>query len=89
MMSIIFFFADYIAIHHFKDPQASNILKIFSLFFLGTNLIHICTALFSATQNTKLQKATDFTRTLSSVILILLIFFLDSGSLLTYAWAWI
>lgn len=89
MIAMIFFFADFLAIHHFKDPAAANILKIFSLFFLGTNMMHIFTALFSATQNTKLQKATDFIRIFSSTIFIVTLFFIESGSLLLYTWAWI
>lgn len=89
MIFIIFFLSDFLATHHFNDPKASELLKIFSLFFLGTNLLHICTALFSATQNTKLQKSSEFIRIFSSLIFTLLLFVLDRGSLFYYSWAWI
>lgn len=89
MIFIIFFLSDFLATHHFNDPKASELLKIFSLFFLGTNLLHICTALFSATQNTKLQKSSEFIRIFSSLIFTLLLFVLDRGTLFYYSWAWI
>ena len=60
-----------------------------SMFFLGSNILHICTALFSATQNTKLQKSTEFVRLASTLALMAGIFFLDIGNLVLYAWIWI
>lgn len=89
MMGSLYFASDWLATHHFKDANAGHILRIFSLFFLGTNLLHICVALFSATQNTKLQKASDFIRTASSVILIFWIFIFEWWSLEAYSWGWI
>lgn len=77
IIGIIIIFADFIAINHFHDTNAAQILRIISFFFLGINLIHICTALFSATQNTKLQKSTDFIRFFSVLIFSASIFFLD------------
>lgn len=56
IIAIIFAFSDAIATLHFKDIAAVEILQIMSLFFLGNNILHICSALFSATQNTKLHK---------------------------------
>jgi len=85
----LFMFSDFLAEHYFRDPQAAALLKIISFFFLGTNLIHICTAIFSATQNTKLQKGTEFVRMGATVIFTLLIFFLDRGSLEIYTWTWL
>ena len=82
-------FGDTIALIHFKDAQAAEILRIMSMFFLGSNILHICTALFSATQNTKLQKSTEFVRLASTLALMAGIFFLDIGNLILYAWIWI
>ncbi len=89
IMGGLFFFADFLAEHHFRDPQAAGLLKIISLFFLGTNLIHICTSIFSATQNTKFQKGTEFIRMVATVLFTISIFFLDIGTLRIYTWAWI
>lgn len=89
IIGIIALFSNQIAVFHFKDPSASGILQILSVFFLGTNLLHICTALFSATQNTKLQKSTDFIRVASTMIFSIAVFFMDIGTLALYSWMWI
>ena len=85
----LFFLADWIAITHFKSAHASPILKVISLFFLGSNLFQICVTIFTATQNTKLQKISDFIRLLATVLFVGGIFAFDWWTLLTYTWGWI
>lgn len=77
IIAILWYFGREISLYHFRDIAALEIIYIISLFFLGTNLLHICTALFSATQNTKLQKSVDFVRMFSTMIFTLAVFFLD------------
>lgn len=84
-----FVFGDFIAIHHFHNPKAAELLHIFALFFVGMNMMHICTSLFSASQDTKLQKATDFVRMLATMIWTLFLFFSNSGNIYLYAQIWI
>lgn len=48
--------AGFLADWHFKSAAAKEIIQIMSLFFVGLNLMQVSTILFSATQNTRLQK---------------------------------
>lgn len=89
IISILWFFSEQIAEFHFKNIHLATTLKIMALFFIGNNILHICTALFSATQNTKLSKSTEFIRLLGTTIFTLMIFILDIGNLELYAYAWI
>ncbi len=89
ILSFVFLFADNIALWQFHDPQAAEILKIIAFFFLGHNFLQISMSLFSATQNTKLQKWVDFIRMLATVFLTVGIFFLDIWELKLYTYAWI
>lgn len=84
-----FLLADFLAIHHFHDPQAAELLKVFGFFFLWVNLLQIATTIFSAAQDTKLQKGTDFFRMSVTVGFIIGLFFFEQGTLYTYALAWI
>lgn len=86
---LLFFWADWLGQNYFKHSEASKILKIFLLFFLGTNISQICVVLFSATQNTKLQKSIDFIRLIFSVIFVILIFKTNNWNILNYTISWI
>lgn len=85
----LFFLADFLAIWHFKDPIAADVIRVMSLFFLGLNMMQITSVIFSASQNTKLQKWTEFFRMFMTVIGIAGLFFMNQWDLLSYAWAWI
>jgi len=54
--SILFFIAPWLAQVYFNEPLIVNIIRIAGLYFIGINLFHITTVLFSVSQNTKLQK---------------------------------
>lgn len=73
--SILFIFAPWLAEFYFHEPLIINLLRISGLYFIGINLIHIATVLFSVSQNTKLQKSSEFikvfTTGIGSVILFL------------------
>ena len=84
-----FFWADFIAENYFKSPQATEILKIFCLFFIGINMFHIATTFFIATQNTFYNKLVDFFRMVFSLICVLWVFYFDASSLINYSYAWI
>lgn len=87
--AIFYFLADFLADWHFKNPLATEVIQVMSLFFVGLNMMQISTILFSATQNTKFQKWADFFRLFMTMIGMLGLFLLDQWSLLHYAWAWI
>lgn len=85
----LFLFADFLAIWHFKDPIAGDVIRVMSLFFLGINMMQVTSIIFSASQNTKFQKGTEFFRMFMTMLGIVGLFFADQWTLLTYAWAWI
>lgn len=87
--SLFFFWADYIATNYFKTEEASQILKIFTFFFLWLNIIHLLNTFFLAIQETFYNKITDFIRVLFSMIFVLSIFFLDLSWLVNYSYTWI
>ncbi|MCH2188529.1 oligosaccharide flippase family protein, partial [Candidatus Gracilibacteria bacterium] len=90
LLGLFFFFgADFIAANYFKTSQATDILKIFCLFFIGTNVFHIATTFFIATQNTFYNKLVDFFRMAFSLVCVLGVFFFDVSSLVNYSYAWI
>ena len=86
---LFLFWADYIALHYFKNIDAANILKIFSLFFLWINLFQIISTFFIAIQNTFYNKVIDFFRMIFSLFAVLLVFVLDLSSTINYSYAWI
>ena len=49
---LLFFNAEWLAIHHFHAVEATNVIKIMSFYFLWTNLIQICGSIFVAFQDT-------------------------------------
>lgn len=85
----LFYFADFLAVWHFKDPIAWDVLRIMSLFFLWINMIQVSSIIFWASQNTKFQKWTEFFRMFITMIGVIWLFALDQWDILTYAWAWI
>jgi len=84
----LFFWADYIAIHHFKSEQASNILKIFCLYFLWINIFQVFNSFFSVVQNTFYNKITEFLRMSFILISVLIISYLDIWNINNIALAW-
>ena len=52
---ILFYFAPWLATYYFHSDVA-EILRIAGLFFIGINMLHICTTFFISVQDTKLQK---------------------------------
>ena len=49
---LLFFNAERLAIHHFHAVEATNVIKIMSLYFLWTNLSQVCNSIFVAFQDT-------------------------------------
>lgn len=86
---VLFFSAGYLAENYFRSPEAIGVIQIFCLFFFGLNIHNMNTTIFWVSQNTKLQKGTEFLRMLFVMIFTLGLYFLDLGSLITYTWTWI
>lgn len=87
--AVLFYTADFLATWHFKSPIAWDVIRVMSLFFLWLNMMQVSSIIFSASQNTKLQKGTEFFRMFVTMLGVCWLFFLDQWSLLHYAWVWI
>lgn len=85
----IFFLAPWLAEHYFHNVNSLDAIRIMCLFFVGSNLMHIGTTLFSVSQNTKLWRGADFLRMFLTFIGVTVLFLFWSGSLEHYIWAWI
>ncbi len=86
---ILFYIAPWLAKSYFNEPLMIDILRISGLYFIGINLFHITTVLFSVSQNTKLQKWSDFIKLLSTGIITYIIFFTEQGNIESYMLAWL
>ncbi len=89
---LIYFWAWFLATSYFHSEALINetktVLQIFCLFFVWLNLFSIVNTVYWATQNTKLQKWTEFIRMFSILCFTLWFWFLDKWTLLNYAWNW-
>ncbi len=90
MVSIwLFFLADWLAIHYFKNEIAGWILRILSLYFIGIHLLQVNTTFLNAIQDIKAQKIIEFLRLITTMSGILILFFSNEGNIYHYTWMWI
>lgn len=85
----LFIIAPWLAHNYFNEPLIIDILRISWLYFVGINLFHITTVLFSVSQNTKLQKWSDLIKILTTGIATLILFIAEKWNIETYMWAWV
>lgn len=76
-----FLLSDFLAIHYFHNPLASQLLKILSVFFLLSALIDITRNLFEAFQKPFWFPFVDFSKNLFVLGFILLFFYFGLGVL--------
>jgi O-antigen/teichoic acid export membrane protein len=87
--SILFLIAPWLAEIYFNEPQIITILRIAGLYFIGINFFHITTVLFSVSQNTKLQKWSDFIKIFITWLGTFILLLAWQGTIESYMWAWI
>ena len=69
---LLFFNAEWLAIHHFHEAAAENVIKIMSLYFLWYNLIQVSNSIFVAFQDTFNSWLMQFCNMLSVLIFSIL-----------------
>ena len=87
--SFFYFWSEYIATHYFKSEAASEVLKVFSLFFIWINIFHTISTFFIAVQDTFYNKLSELCRMGFVLIVVAFMFFWDHGSLINYSHSWI
>lgn len=90
LLTLFFFFwADIIGKYYIQDERAIDVLKVFSLFFIGINIFELTTNFFQAVQDTFYAKLSEFIRMLTILMTVLYVFFFDERTILAFSKAWI
>ncbi len=86
---LLYFNAEWLAIHHFHAIEATNVIKIMSLYFLWSNLTQVCNSIFVAFQDTFSSWFMQICN-LSSVLIFSIIFRISASfNVSLFALAWI
>lgn len=89
IFSLLFFNAEWLAIHHFHTVEAVNVIKIMSFYFLWYNLIQVCSSIFIAFQDTFNSWLMWFCNLFSAFIFSVLFRIFASFNVSLFALAWI
>ena len=85
----LYLLADKIAISYFGHPEAAYVLRVFCLFFVGSNFFHLINNTLLALQEAKVQNFFSFLRNLFSAVFVGILFLADKGNLESYSWVWV
>ena len=86
---LLFFNAEWLAIHHFHEISAENVIKIMSLYFLWYNLIQVSNSIFVAFQDTFDSWLMQFCNQFSVLIFSILFWIFASFNVSLFALSWI
>lgn len=86
---LLYFWAGRLAEYHFQSSLAFDIVRILSFYFLGYNIIQLCSSLFVAFQDTFSQGFLDFCRQFSVLVFTLIFWWTVNLNAITYSYAWI
>ena len=86
---LLFFNAEWLAIHHFHEIAATNVIKVMSFYFLWYNLLQVSNSIFVAFQDTFSSWLLNFSN-MFSVLIFSIIFWIWAGfNVSLFALAWI
>ena len=85
----LYFWADFLAENYFKNENAAIILKIFTVYFIWTNILQIITAFFRSVQDTFSDKFVNFLKMLSVTCFTAYFYFTDLKSVENFSLTWI
>ena len=86
---LLFFNAEWIAIHHFHEIAAINVIRIMSFYFLWYNIIQVCSSIFIAFQDTFNSWLVWLSNMLSVLIFSLIFRMCANFNVSLFALAWI
>ncbi len=89
LAALMYFFADWIAIHHFKSPQAAQIIRTLCWFFIGNNFLQTFQSIFISFQDTKSSNITNTSNLYSTLIFATIFWLSQSLTIDTFALSWI
>lgn len=86
---LLFFNAEWLAIHHIHSIEATNVIRIMSFYFLWYNLIQICSTIFVAFQDTFNSWLVLFCNMFSALIFSIIFWIFASFNVSFFALSWI
>ncbi|MDR2415495.1 MAG: oligosaccharide flippase family protein [Candidatus Peribacteria bacterium] len=85
----LYFGAEWLATLHFHDIQAVEVIRILAFYFLGYNILTLCSTIFTAFQDTFASGLTNFIQQISNLIFTIIFWTTASLTLTSYAVVWI
>ena len=86
---LLFFNAEWLAVHHFHAIEAENVIKVMSFYFLWYNLIQVCSSIFVAFQDTFNSWLMQFCNMFSVLIFSIIFWLCASFNVWSFALVWI
>ena len=86
---LLFFNAEWLAVHHFHEMAATNVIKVMSVYFLWYNLLQVSNSIFVAFQDTFNSWLIWFCNYFSVLIFSILFRVFASFNVSLFALAWI
>jgi hypothetical protein len=85
----VYFGADRLAIHHFRSPEAANILKILCFYFIGINFLSLFNSVYLSFQDTISGQFSDTIRLYTVLIFTFIFWLTHSLTANTFSVSWI
>lgn len=85
----MYFGADWLAIHHFKSPEAAQILKTLCFYFIGVNIIQVLASIYYAFQDVKRYGRMEFARLYTILWFTVFFWLTHSLTIENFTIAWI
>ncbi|MDR0772076.1 MAG: hypothetical protein LBF15_03360 [Candidatus Peribacteria bacterium] len=89
VLLFLFFGAEYIAVHYFRNEAAFEVLKVFSFYFVFLCISQTLENFFIAIQDTFAHKMVEFLRSTFTMLYVVFVFFLGYSSMLNFSYGWI
>jgi len=85
----LYFGADWLAIHHFRNPEAAGVLKTLCWFFLWTNFIQVAASVYTAFQDTLASSLVEFVKLYTLLGFTLFFWLTHTLTIDAYSFSWI